>query len=111
MALHSNEKGLMLRIYIGEGDKHSGISLYDWLVKEGKKAGLGGATVTRGAEGFGEHKTVHTNKILDISTDLPVVVEFVDQADKIRAFLPVLDANLTGGLAVVSEVEIRHYGK
>ena len=107
----SAEKGLLLRIYIGEGDKHGGMSLYDWLVKEAKKAGLGGATVTRGSEGFGSHKTVHTNKILDISTDLPVVVEFIDTAEKINAFMPVLEANLNGGVAVVADVEIRRFGK
>lgn len=105
------EKGLLLRIYVGEGDKHGGMSLYDWLVKEAKKNGLGGATVTRGSEGFGSHNTVHTNKILDISTDLPVVVEIIDTAEKINAFLPVLDANLSGGVAVLAEVEIRRYGK
>jgi PII-like signaling protein len=107
----SAEKGLLLRLYVGEGDKHGGMSLYDWLVKEGKKAGLGGATVTRGSEGFGSHKTVHTNKILDISTDLPVVVEFIDSADKINAFMPVLEANLNGGVAVLADVEIRRFGK
>ncbi len=104
-------QGTMLKIYIGEGDKHGNRPLYEWLVQEAKKAGIAGATVWRGLEGFGAHNTVHSNKILDISTNLPIVVEFIDTREKIEAFMPFLDENLTEGLAVLVDCDLRWYRK
>lgn len=104
-------KGLLLRIYIGESDKHGNRPLYEWLVQVAKKVGIAGATVWRGLEGYGAHHTVHSNKILDISTNLPIVVEFIDTNEKIAALMPFLDANLVEGMVVTSEVDLRWYRK
>ncbi len=103
------EQGHLLRIFIGESDKHQGVPLYEWLVKEAKKLGLAGATVTRGIEGYGAHSRIHTTKILDLSTDLPIIVEIVDELEKIEKFLPMVDAVVTEGLATVENVHIRFY--
>ena len=104
-------KGVLLRIYIGESDKHGNRPLYEWLVQEAKKVGIAGATVWRGLEGYGAHHTVHSNKILYISTNLPIVVEFIDTNEKIAAFMPFLDANLVEGMVVTAEVDLRWYRK
>ncbi|CAN5595247.1 DUF190 domain-containing protein [soil metagenome] len=111
MTISKIGKGILLKIYIGESDKHGNRPLYEFLVQEAKKVGIAGATVWRGLEGYGAHRTVHSNKILDISTDLPIVVEFIDSSEKIEAFMPFLDANLGGGLVVTYEVDLRWYGK
>ncbi len=103
------EQGHLLRIFIGESDKHQGVPLYEWLVKEAKKLGLAGATVTRGIEGFGAHSRIHSAKILDLSTDLPIIVEIVDELEKIEKFLPIVDDAVKEGLATVEKVHIRFY--
>lgn len=81
------EDGYLLRIFIGESDRYQGKPLYEWLVLQAREAGLAGATVLRGIEGFGAHSRLHTAKILRLSEDLPIVVEIVDALDKIEAFL------------------------
>ncbi|MBI5375452.1 MAG: DUF190 domain-containing protein [Candidatus Schekmanbacteria bacterium] len=103
------EEGHLLRIFIGESDKHDGIPLYEWIVKKAREFGLAGATVLRGLEGFGAHSRVHTAKILRLSTDLPIVVEIVDTKDKIENFLPVIDDAIPEGLATLEKVQIRFY--
>jgi len=103
------EEGHLLRIFIGESDKHDGIPLYEWIVKKAREFGLAGATVLRGLEGFGAHSRVHTAKILRLSTDLPLVVEIVDTKDKIESFLPVIDDAIPEGLATLEKVQIRFY--
>ena len=103
------EEGQLLRIFIGEGDKHEGQPLYEWLVLRARERGLAGATVLRGIEGFGAHSRLHTAKILRLSEDLPIVVEIVDAADKIEAFLPTIDRAITEGLATVEKVRVRFY--
>jgi PII-like signaling protein len=70
---------------------------------------LAGATVLRGLEGYGARSRIHTARILDLSTDLPIVVEIVDTLDKIEAFLPIIDAAIVDGLATVEKVQIRFY--
>jgi hypothetical protein len=70
---------------------------------------LAGATVLRGLEGFGAHSRIHTARILDLSTDLPIVVEIVDTLEKIEAFLPIIDGAIADGLATVEKVQIRFY--
>ncbi len=103
------EQGHLLRIFIGESDRHQGRPLYEWLVLAARERGLAGATVTRGIEGFGAHSRLHTAKILRLSEDLPVVVEIVDTQEKIEAFLPVIDAAIQEGLATVEKVNVRLY--
>jgi len=102
-------EGRLLRIFIGESDKHAGIPLYDWIVKQAHEHHLVGATVIRGLEGFGGHGRLHTAKILRQATDLPIVIEIVDSRAKIEAFLPILDRAITGGLVTLENVEARFY--
>jgi PII-like signaling protein len=103
------EDGHLLRIFIGETDRHERQPLYEWIVREARRVGLAGATVLRGIEGFGGHSLLHTAKFLRLSSDLPVIIEIVDTIDKIEAFLPVIDGVITGGLATVEKVHIRFY--
>ncbi|MGA7304849.1 MAG: DUF190 domain-containing protein [Rhodothermales bacterium] len=101
--------GHLLRIFIGESDRHEGIPLYEWLVRKARENGLAGATVLRGLEGFGANSHLHTAKILRLSTDLPLVIEIVDTIEKIEAFMPIVDEVVEEGLATLERVEIRFY--
>jgi len=101
--------GYLLRIFLGESDKHEGKPLYEWLALKAREAGLAGATVLRGIEGFGAHSRLHTAKILRLSEDLPIVVEIVDSLEKIEAFMPVVDHAITEGLATLERVQVRFY--
>jgi PII-like signaling protein len=101
--------GTLLRIFIGESDRHEGLPLYEWIVRKAREQGLAGATVLRGLEGFGAHSRLHTAKILRLSTDLPIVVEIVDTEEKIHTFLPSIDAAIEEGLATLEKVEVRFY--
>ena len=83
--------------------------LYEWIVRTARERGLAGATVLRGVEGFGARSRVRTAKILELSTDLPIVVEIVDSANKIEAFLPLVDGAIADGMATVERVQIRFY--
>jgi hypothetical protein len=102
-------EGHLLRIFIGESDRHEGVALYEWLVRKAREAGLAGATVLRGLEGFGAHSRLHTAKILRLSSDLPIVVEIVDTIEKIEAFMPLVDGAVREGLATLEKVDVRLY--
>jgi len=99
----------LLRILIGEDDKHQGKVLSEAIVEEARRRGLAGATVLRGVLGYGANSLVHTSKILRLSQDLPVVVEIVDKEDKIAQFLPVLDAMIGEGLVTLEKVRVIVY--
>ena len=101
--------GTLLRIFVGESDKHQGSPLYEWIVRRAREQGLAGATVLRGLEGFGAHRRLHTAKILRLATDLPIVIEIVDTEDNIQAFLPAIDDAIGEGLATLEKVEVRFY--
>ncbi len=101
--------GQLLRIFIGESDRHAGRPLFEVIVEEARRHGLAGATVFRGCEGFGAHSRVHTTRILRLSEDLPVVVEIVDAEEKIQAFLPVLDGLVREGLVTVEKATVIFY--
>ena len=103
------EQGHLLRIFIGENDKHEGRPLYEWIVRKARQQGLAGATVLRGLEGFGANSRLHTAKVLRLSTDLPIVIEIVDTIDKIESFMPLIDDAIPEGLATIERVEIRFY--
>jgi len=103
------EQGHLLRIFIGESDKHDGMPLYEWIVREAKKRGLAGATVLRGIEGFGASSRIHAAKILALSDDLPIIIEIVDELTKIEDFLPTIDEVVHEGMATVEKVHIRFY--
>jgi hypothetical protein len=103
------EDGLLLRIFIGESDKQDGRPLYEVIVNEARRRGLAGATVLRGVMGFGADSRIHTTKILRLSEDLPMVIEIVDEADKINAFLPELDGMIKEGLVTLERVRVVIY--
>jgi PII-like signaling protein len=103
------EDGYLLRIFIGESDKHGHHALYEAIVLKAREAGLAGATVLRGVMGFGKHSVLHTAKILRLSEDLPMVVEIVDTLEKIEHFLPALDEMISDGLVTLESVRVIHY--
>jgi len=102
-------EGRLVRIFIGESDRHEGRPLYDVIVRRARKEGLAGATVLRGIEGFGGQSRIHTTSILRLSEDLPIVVEIVDRADRIERFLPVLDELVKDGLITIEKVQVIAY--
>jgi PII-like signaling protein len=111
--LENNPNAKLLCIFIGESDKVGNATLYETIVIEAKKQGLSGATVTRGTMGFGANSKIHTAKLLEISSDLPMVVEIVDTEEKIRAFTSVVkhlfeQAN-SGGLITIEHAEVLKY--
>lgn len=99
------EDAVMLRVYLGESDKHVGQPAYKALVRALREAGLWGATVTRGVHGFGKRSVMHSASPLRLSEDLPVVVEAVDSAKKIEAVLPKIAPLVKGGLLVTLPVK------
>ncbi|MAW86258.1 MAG: hypothetical protein CMJ42_06995 [Phyllobacteriaceae bacterium] len=104
------EQALALRIFIGENDKDDGRPLYEAIVLKAREMHLAGATVLRGALGYGHSSRVHTSKILRLSEDLPLVIEIVESEDKINAFLPELDRLMTSGLITLENVRVLQYG-
>jgi uncharacterized protein len=102
---------VLLRIFIGEADRHQGSPLYEAVVMEARQRHLAGATVLRGSMGFGHSSRVHTAKILRLSQDLPLVVEIVDNEDKVNEFLTVLDGMMTSGLVTLEKVQVLQYGQ
>ncbi len=102
-------EGKLLRIFIGEDDRWHGRPLYEAIVEEARKRGLAGATVWKGFMGFGANSRLHTTRILRLSEDLPVLIEIVDDAQKIAEFLPALDGMVTEGLVTVERAEVLLY--
>jgi len=102
-------EGQLLRIFVGEADRWEGKPLYEAIVEAARRKGLAGATVWKGFMGFGAHSRMHTAKILRLSEDLPIVIEIVDAAEKIRAFLPSLDVMVTEGLVTLERAEVLMY--
>jgi PII-like signaling protein len=101
--------GLLARIYIGESDTWHGRPLYEAIVHMLRERGFAGATVLRGIEGFGAKQHLHTTRILSLSQDLPILIEIVDQEDRLRALLPELDAMVADGLITLERVEVIAY--
>ena len=102
-------EGKLLRIFIGEADTWHGRPLYDAIVATVREAGLAGATVVRGIEGFGANSHLHTARILRLSEDLPVVIEMVDTKEKIEAIIPTLDEMVSDGMMTIENVHIIAY--
>ncbi len=107
--MKSTHEAVLLRIYIGESDRHHHHPLYEALVLKAREHHLAGATVLRGPLGFGRSSRLHTAKILRLSMDLPMVIEIVDQEEKILAFLPVLDGMIGGALVTMEKVNVVEY--
>lgn len=103
------EDGYLLRIFIGEADKHQGKPLYKWLVIKAREFGLAGATVLRGVMGFGANSRIHTSSILRLSEDLPVIIEIVDSIENLEKYLDHVEGVIKEGLATMEKANVRFY--
>ncbi len=103
------EEGMLLRIFIGEADRHRGRPLYEAIVLKARELGLAGATVLRGVMGFGAHSRLHTAKVLRLSEDLPIVVEIVDTEANLRKLLPWLDEVVEEGMVTLEKARVLRY--
>jgi hypothetical protein len=101
-----NEQGVLLRVFLGDSDKFERRWLYEAIVYKAKELGLAGATVLRGVEGFGAHSVVHTSGLVEMSTDLPIVVEIIDTEEKVRTLLPHLETMVREGMITMERVMI-----
>ena len=104
------KQAVLLRVFIGENDEHSGRPLYEAIVLKARELHIAGATVLRGAMGFGHSSRLHTAKILRLSEDLPLLIEIVDSEEKVNSFLPELDAMMSSGLVTMERVDVLQYG-
>ncbi len=107
--MHLPEDAELLRIFIGESDKHGHQPLYEAIVHAARRRGMAGATVLRGIMGFGADSHLHTAKVLRLSEDLPIVVEIVDQSERIDALLAEIDPMITEGLVTREPVRVIKY--
>ena len=103
------QDAVLLRIFIGESDRHRHQPLYESIVLKAREMHMAGATVLRGPMGFGKSSHLHTAKILRLSMDLPIVIEIVDSEEKVNAFLPVLDEIMDGGLVTLERAKVIRY--
>jgi PII-like signaling protein len=107
--MYLSEDGQLLRVFVGESDEWQGTPLYRAVVLKAKELGLAGATVLRGPMGFGANSRVHTTNLLELSTDLPIVIEIVDVAAKVEALLPFLDEVVQEGMITLEAVRVVRY--
>lgn len=98
-----------LRIYVNESDRWEGKPLYEAVLRAAREQGLAGGTTLRGIEGFGANDRIHTVKVLRLSEDLPIVIEIVDQSDRIAGFIPLLDEMLAEGMMTIENVHVVTY--
>lgn len=108
MKLEGRQK--RLTIFIGESDRHGHTPLATEIVHRAHAAGLAGASVFRGIEGYGASNHIHTTRLLSLSDDLPIAITIVDTDERITAFLPQLDELVTNGLVIVEDVDVVKYG-
>jgi len=102
--------GALLRIFVGESDKHGGKPLYEWIVHAARAQGLAGATVVRGLMGYGVHSRMHTFKVEVLSLDLPIIVEIVDVREKLESFLTAtVEPAMQEGVATLEAVRVFTY--
>lgn len=99
----------LMRIFIGESDKYEGVPLSDALVRRLREKGLAGATVLRGVTGFGASSRLHTDRVLRLSLDLPLIVEVVETEEAIQSVLPDLDEMIDGGLVTLERARVIMY--
>jgi len=103
------QDAVLLRIFIGESDRHGHRPLYEAIVLKAREMQMAGATVLRGPMGFGKSSHLHTAKILRLSMDLPIVIEIVDSEEKVNEFLPALDEIMGGGLVTLERAKVIRY--
>ena len=104
--MHVTETALRASIFIGEDDTWRHTPRYHEIVRRAREAGLAGATVLRGMEGYGTHSLIHTTRLLDLAEDLPVVVIIIDTEERVRGFVPALDELVPEGAVILDEVEV-----
>jgi uncharacterized protein len=104
-----NEQGVLLRVFIGESDRCEHQPLFEAIVHKARELGLSGATVLRGSGGFGASSVMHSSKLLEMSTDLPIVIEIVDTEEKIQLLLPALETMAPSGMITMEYVVILMY--
>ena len=104
------KQAVLLRIFTGENERFNDRPLYEAVVMRAREMQLAGATVLRGPMGFGKSSLIHTDKILRLSMDLPLVIEIVDSEEKINSFLPVLDGMMDSGLVTLEKLQVLQYG-
>ena len=109
--MEAPQSALLLRIYTEEGRVHEHRPLHEWIVFKAREMKLAGATVLRGPMGFGESARIHNANILDLSANLPLVIEIVDAEAKLRAFAASLAGLKDIGLVTLEKVEVLHYGR
>ncbi len=102
-------RGIRVRAYFGERDRHGHNTLWNALLEFLRREGAAGATVTRGVAGYGAHSKMHTASILDLSTDLPLICEWIDTEERVQRLLPQFEAMLQGGLITTDPVTIVRY--
>lgn len=105
------EEMVLMRIFVGESDRYQKQALYEALVELFREQGLAGATVIKGAMGYGGHSEVHTDRYLRLSSELPVVIEVVDNQDKIDAVLPLIESMFQGGLITMEKARVIRFQK
>jgi PII-like signaling protein len=105
------KQAVLLRIFTGENDRHGNVPLHQAVVMKARELHLAGATVLRGAVGYGMSSRLHTAKILRLSEDLPLVIEIVDSEEMINGFLPVLNDMMSSGLVTLEKVQVLQYGQ
>jgi PII-like signaling protein len=104
-----NRNGIRVRIYFGERDRFGQKTLWNALLEFLRQEGAAGATVIRGVAGYGAHSKIHTASIVDLSTDLPLVLEWIDTEDCVSRLLPRIEEMLKGGLITTDPVTIVRY--
>lgn len=102
-------ENLLMRIFIAEGDRYEHRPLYEALVEMLQKEGFAGATVLRGVCGFGAHSVYHSQKLLDLSADLPMIIEAIESEEKVNAVMPRIDAMMSGGMITMEKVRVIRY--
>src|SRR6266581_5204746 len=102
---------VLMRIFIGESDRCGHRPLYEALIELFRSAGLAGATVLRGVAGFGAHSVYHTDKLLRLSMDLPIVVEVVDSQERIDGVMPKIDEMMSGGMITLEKATVIRYSR
>lgn len=106
-----NDKCKILKIYISEDSRYKGHNLYHALVIKLKEIGMAGVTVTRGLESYGKSKAIHDMKILDLSSSLPIIIEVVDETEKIEKAIPIVKEMVNEGLIITADINVIKYGK
>lgn len=110
MSTEMTRRATRIRVNFGESDHYDGKPLYRALLEFLGSESASGATVMRGIAGYGAHSRIHTASIVDLSSDLPLILEWVDSPDKVAALLPELRSMIDGGMVTIEPVEIFHYG-